>query len=97
MRSDAEARTFFKSYASVYRNITVPETTRLRLRTDPHAPGQFRVDTVVSNMPAFVETFRVTRGTPMFRSPRATLWTPYHLRGQPIPGPPSVQGPCPEF
>jgi len=49
---------FFIAYAQSWRIQTRPETARLRLVTDPHAPGHFRIVGPLSYMPEFYEAFR---------------------------------------
>ena len=43
------------------------ETRRLRARTDPHSPPQYRINGVVVNMPEFAEAFSCKAGQPMVK------------------------------
>jgi putative endopeptidase len=52
----AEQR-FFVAYAQSWRMQSRPETARLRIASDPHAPGHFRIVGPLSNMPEFYEAF----------------------------------------
>ncbi|KAF8744461.1 Peptidase family M13, partial [Rhizoctonia solani] len=45
-----------------------------RARTDPHSPGQYRVDGTLSNIPAFAEAFGCKKGTKMNPEKQCTLW-----------------------
>jgi putative endopeptidase len=51
---------FFLAYAQIWRGKMRPEAQRLRLLTDPHSPGRFRVLGPLFNMPEFFEAFGVT-------------------------------------
>lgn len=44
---------FFLAYAQTYRELQSPEFARRRVSVDPHAPGRWRVNGVLANMPAF--------------------------------------------
>ncbi len=51
---------FFLAYAQIWRGKMRPEAQRMRLLTDPHSPGRFRVLGPLFNMPEFAEAFDVT-------------------------------------
>lgn len=67
---------FFLSYAQVWRNNIRNETALLRLKTDVHSPGKYRVLGPLSNLPEFYEAFGVKPGDPMYRSEdvRVSIW-----------------------
>jgi predicted metalloendopeptidase len=67
---------FFLAWAQIWRVNIRPEAVRLRLNTDPHAPGRFRCNGPLSNMKEFLEAFNVEDGKPMARPPdqRARIW-----------------------
>jgi len=67
---------FFLAYAQARRQNSRPEQLRLQIQTDPHSPGQFRVNGPLSNMPEFAATFGCKAGDPMVRSDamRARIW-----------------------
>jgi predicted metalloendopeptidase len=48
---------FFIGFGQVWCNNQRPEEARVRAQTDPHSPGRFRVNGVVSNMPEFSQAF----------------------------------------
>ena len=48
---------FFVAYAQSWRVQSRPEMARLRINSDPHAPGHFRIVGPVSYMPEFYEAF----------------------------------------
>jgi putative endopeptidase len=62
---------FFLNWAQVWRQTIRDEAQRVRLATDPHSPGQFRVNGPVSNMPEFAGAFGCADGSPMVRPPQA--------------------------
>jgi putative endopeptidase len=67
---------FFLAYAQARRSNARPEQLRLQIQTDPHSPGQFRVNGPLSNMPEFAKAFGCKPGDPMVRSDdmRARVW-----------------------
>jgi putative endopeptidase len=67
---------FFLSYASMWRMKLRPEALRMAIATNPHAPGQFRCNGPLSNMPEFAEAFAVPEGAPMRRpaAQRVVIW-----------------------
>ena len=69
----AEQR-FFLGWAQVWCNNVTEEALRLRAQTDPHSPGEFRVNGVVSNMPEFQRAFACRASQPMVRGPACRVW-----------------------
>jgi putative endopeptidase len=67
---------FFLAYAQARRQNSRDEALRLQIATDPHSPGQFRVNGPLSNMPEFAKAFGCKEGDPMVRSQdlRARIW-----------------------
>jgi predicted metalloendopeptidase len=70
------AQRFFLSYASVWRNNIRDEALSVRLTTDPHSPGKWRVLGPLSNLPEFHSAFGCAAGTAMWRieTERPTIW-----------------------
>jgi putative endopeptidase len=58
---------FFLGWATIWRTNIRPETLRLRINTDPHAPAQYRVNGPLSNLDEFARAFAVPAGAPMHR------------------------------
>ncbi|KFN49247.1 M13 family metallopeptidase [Arenimonas composti] len=58
---------FFLNWATVWRRNYAPENLRVRLVTDPHAPGNFRAIGAPSNMPQFAAAFGCEAGSAMVR------------------------------
>ena len=67
---------FFIGYAQAWCSVQRPETVRLRLATDPHAPPRLRVNGPLTNFPVFAKAFGCAEGTPMARpaSLRCEVW-----------------------
>src|SRR4029077_9965698 len=69
----AEQR-FFLGFAQVWCQNQTPEMSRMRAQTDPHSPGNFRVNGVVSNMPEFRQAFGCKEGQPMAPVKSCRVW-----------------------
>ncbi|HLX64865.1 MAG TPA: M13 family metallopeptidase [Planctomycetota bacterium] len=67
---------FFLSYAQIWRFNIRPQALRLRIRTDPHSPGNFRCNAPLSNLPEFMQAFNIKEGAPMMRAAgeRVRIW-----------------------
>jgi putative endopeptidase len=67
---------FFLSWAQLWRAATRDEETRIRIRSDHHAPYQWRCNGVLSNMPEFYRAFNVHKGDKMYLPDqlRAKVW-----------------------
>ena len=62
---------FFLGAAQAFCENIRPETARLLANVDPHSPGQFRVNGVLSNMPEFAQAFQCGPSDPMTASGKA--------------------------
>jgi predicted metalloendopeptidase len=67
---------FFLGWAQVWAQNIRPEAARLRVATDPHPLGRFRVNGPLSNMPAFAEAYQCKLGDAMVRpaDKRCQIW-----------------------
>ncbi|HZT28559.1 MAG TPA: M13 family metallopeptidase [Bryobacteraceae bacterium] len=65
---------FFLGYAQIWCQNTAEAQARLRAVTDPHSPGRYRVNGVVSNMPEFRRAFGCGEGQPMVRPDACRVW-----------------------
>ena len=65
---------FFLGFARVWCENITPELLRLGARTDPHSPGQWRVNGVVRNMPEFQKAFGCKAGQPMVPANTCRVW-----------------------
>ncbi|HXY01374.1 MAG TPA: M13 family metallopeptidase [Candidatus Limnocylindrales bacterium] len=60
---------FFVGFAQWACENDRPEEQRVRAATDPHSPGQYRINGVVVNMPEFAAAFACKAGQPMTKPP----------------------------
>ncbi|MGB7845532.1 MAG: M13 family metallopeptidase [Candidatus Acidiferrum sp.] len=58
---------FFIGFAQWDCNNERPEDLRVRAATDPHSPGEYRINGVVVNMPEFAKAFACKAGQPMVK------------------------------
>ncbi|MDQ6758674.1 MAG: M13 family metallopeptidase, partial [Acidobacteriota bacterium] len=65
---------FFLGWGQIWCENSTEESARLRATVNPHSPGEFRVNGVVSNMPEFREAFSCKVGQPMVREPACRVW-----------------------
>jgi putative endopeptidase len=67
---------FFVGFAQVWRGSIRDAELRLRIRTDPHSPAEFRTLIPLSNVDAFYEAFDVKPGDSRYRAPadRVEVW-----------------------
>jgi endothelin-converting enzyme/putative endopeptidase len=64
----------FIGFGQIWCENSRPETTRLRAQTNPHSPGRFRTNGVVSNMPEFAKAFSCKPDAPMVRANACRVW-----------------------
>ncbi len=65
---------FFLGFGQIWCQNVTPENARLRALTDPHSPGEYRVNGVVQNMPEFQKAFGCKAGQPMVRENACHVW-----------------------
>jgi predicted metalloendopeptidase len=65
---------FFLGFANVWCQNITEAAARQRAQTDPHSPGEFRVNGSVSNMPEFAQAFSCKAGQPMVRENACRAW-----------------------
>lgn len=67
---------FFIGWAQAFSSKYTDENLRLRVKTDPHSPAQFRVNGVVKNMPQFHAAFDVKEDDKLYLSPaeQVKIW-----------------------
>ena len=65
---------FFLGFAQVWCENERPEEARLRAQTDPHSPGKFRTNGVVSNVPQFSQAFGCKAGDKMYAARGCRVW-----------------------
>ena len=71
----AEQR-FFVAWARSRAEAARPDAERALAKSDPHAPGRFRVNGTLANLPEFQQAFRCDANAKMVRPPdkRCTVW-----------------------
>jgi putative endopeptidase len=69
-----EPQQFFLGFAQVWCQHDTPELARLRAQVDPHSPGKFRTNGVVSNTPEFSEAFGCKTGDKMYAAKGCRVW-----------------------
>jgi len=65
---------FFLGFGRVWCEKRRPEFSRSRVLTDPHSPGQYRVNGVVQNMPEFQKAWGCKAGQPMVAENACHVW-----------------------
>lgn len=67
---------FFLAWAQVWRNITAEGETRRRTLSDPHSPGEYRVNGIVRNVDAWYKAFNVKPTDKLYLAPekRVKIW-----------------------
>ncbi len=65
---------FFIGYAQWACENNRPEDLRLHAMTDPHSPGKYRVNGIVSDLPQFQQAFGCKAGQPMVRPKMCRVW-----------------------
>jgi endothelin-converting enzyme/putative endopeptidase len=63
------AQRFFVGFAQWACENDRPEELRVHAATDPHSPGEYRINGVVENMPEFAQAFSCKVGQPMTKPP----------------------------
>jgi endothelin-converting enzyme/putative endopeptidase len=64
----------FLGWGQVWCQNVRDEFARLLAMTDPHSPGKYRVNGVVSNMPEFQKAFNCKAGAPLVREHPCRVW-----------------------
>ena len=65
---------YFLGFGRVWCEKRRPEVARMRVLTDPHSPGKYRVDGVVQNMPEFQKAWGCKAGQPMVAENACHVW-----------------------
>lgn len=74
--TDEDRKRFFTSYAKIWKCKSTPESTKLRVTTDPHSPPEFRVNQILGNFKPFLDLYGISESDPMYivESDRADIW-----------------------
>ena len=65
---------FFVSYAQTWCARVRPKALKIRMMTDPHSPGQFRVQGPLSQNPEFAATFKCKPGSTYNPEKKCAIW-----------------------
>ncbi|MGI4853195.1 MAG: M13 family metallopeptidase [Janthinobacterium lividum] len=65
---------YFLGYAQVWCENTREQTALVRVKTDPHSPGQFRTNGAVQNSARFADAFSCKQGEPMAPVNACRVW-----------------------
>lgn len=65
---------FFITWARIWRTKIRDEEQLLRLKVDPHSPGELRVNMPLTNMVEFYQAFNITKKDKMYRNNRVKIW-----------------------
>lgn len=65
---------FFVGLAQWACESTRPEQLREQALTNPHSPGKYRINGVVTNMPEFAQAFSCKAGQPMTKARPCKVW-----------------------
>jgi endothelin-converting enzyme/putative endopeptidase len=65
---------FWIAYAQQWCTQTRPEQLRTQAQTDPHAPDQYRANTVVSDLPEFAKSFSCKQSARMVAPQPCRVW-----------------------
>jgi putative endopeptidase len=65
---------FFLGFAQLWCGSATPESAAVRVKTDPHSPGEFRVNGTVQNMPEFSSAWSCKIGDAMVSDKACRIW-----------------------
>lgn len=67
---------FFMGFGQVWRAKMRDETMIIRVKTDPHSPGEFRANGTLRNHPGFYEAYQLKDGDKLYLAPeqRVKIW-----------------------
>lgn len=67
---------FFISYGQIWANNIRPEALRNQIKTDPHAPGRWRVNGALPQIDMWYNAFGIKKGDKLFvpKSKRVDIW-----------------------
>ena len=65
---------FFVGWGQMWCENRSDEIARLHAKTNPHSPGQYRTNGVVSNMPEFAKAFSCPANAKMVNQPACRVW-----------------------
>ena len=74
--TDEDRKTFFTSFAKIWKSKATSESTKLRASTDPHSPPIYRVNQILGNFKPFLDLYNITDNDDMYidENQRADIW-----------------------
>ena len=74
--AQAGKEAFFNGWAQLWRQQSSTDVATRNVATSVHAPGQWRANGPLANLPAFAETFKCKAGNAMLRKPeeQVSIW-----------------------
>jgi putative endopeptidase len=69
-----EAQRFFIAFGQIQCENTTEQRSRVDAKTDPHSPGQFRINGVTRNFDEFGKAFGCHKGQPMMPEDACRVW-----------------------
>ncbi len=67
-------QSFWVAYAQQWCTQTRPEQLRTQAQTDPHAPDEYRANTVLTDLPAFARSFNCKKTAAMVNPKPCRIW-----------------------
>ena len=74
LKSLTDEQKFFIAWAQVWKNNITKEELDKRIMTDPHSPGEWRVNGTLANIPEFHKVFEIQPGSQMYRENPVQMW-----------------------
>lgn len=74
LESLTDEQKFFIAWAQVWKNNITKEELDKRIMTDPHSPGEWRVNGTLANIPEFHSVFEIQPGSKMHRENPVQMW-----------------------
>tara|TARA_Y100000590_G_scaffold283616_1_gene319099 strand:+ start:1140 stop:3011 length:1872 start_codon:yes stop_codon:yes gene_type:complete len=74
--TDEDRKTFFTSFAKIWKSKATPESIKLRVATDPHSPPIYRVNQILGNFEPFLDLYNISENDDMYidENERADIW-----------------------
>ena len=67
---------FFEAYAVIWRNLVTKERESYLIKIDPHSPGKYRVNGILTNIDDFYNVYNIKSSDEMYTRPndRIKIW-----------------------
>lgn len=74
--TDEDRKTFFTSFAKIWKSKATSESIKLRAATDPHSPPIYRVNQILGNFKPFLDLYNISDNDDMYidENQRADIW-----------------------